>query len=38
MRNPKLKIFPVSAKTGEGMRAWTDWLRQQVGEWKRDEI
>ncbi|HPO76290.1 hydrogenase nickel incorporation protein HypB [Thermoclostridium caenicola] len=38
MRNPKLKIFPVSAKTGEGMRAWTDWLRQQVGEWNREEI
>ncbi|HOP71917.1 MAG TPA: hydrogenase nickel incorporation protein HypB [Thermoclostridium caenicola] len=38
MRNPRLKIFPVSAKTGEGMEAWTEWLRQQVGEWKRDEI
>jgi len=37
MRNPKLKIFPVSAKTGEGMGAWTDWLRQQVGEWNHSE-
>ncbi|HBR33205.1 MAG TPA: hydrogenase accessory protein HypB, partial [Firmicutes bacterium] len=27
MRNPKLKMFPISAKTGEGMDAWTDWLR-----------
>lgn len=35
MRNPKLKIFPVSAKTGEGMDAWCDWLREEVAEWKR---
>ncbi len=30
MRNPRLQIFPVSARTGEGMSAWTDWLRTQV--------
>ena len=35
MRNPKLQIFPVSAKTGEGMSAWTDWLRRQVREWTK---
>lgn len=35
MRNPKLKIFPVSAKIGEGMDAWCDWLREEVAEWKR---
>ena len=29
-RNPNLKIFPISAKTGEGMDAWCGWLRQQV--------
>ena len=33
MRNPKLKIFPISAKTGEGVDAWCDWLLQQVKEW-----
>lgn len=33
MRNPQLKIFPISAKTGEGMEAWTAWLREQVREW-----
>ena len=33
-RNPKLKIFPVSAKTGEGMDAWCDWLRRQVKDWQ----
>ncbi|MBR6704653.1 MAG: hydrogenase nickel incorporation protein HypB [Lachnospiraceae bacterium] len=25
--NPDIKIFPVSAKTGEGMEAWENWLR-----------
>lgn len=35
MRNPKLKIFPISAKTGEGMKEWTDWLSQQVKEWDK---
>ena len=33
MRNPRLKIFPVSARTGEGMDVWTDWLEKQVREW-----
>ena len=26
--NPEIKIFPVSAKTGEGMDAWEAWLRE----------
>ena len=33
MRNPKLKIFPVSAKTGEGFEEWENWLREQVSTW-----
>ena len=33
-RNPRLEIFPVSAKTGEGMDAWCDWLRRQVKDWQ----
>jgi len=33
MRNPKLIIFPVSAKTGEGIDAWVNWLQSQVNEW-----
>ncbi|MDO4545923.1 MAG: hydrogenase nickel incorporation protein HypB, partial [Bacillota bacterium] len=33
MRNPKLEIFPVSAKTGEGMDAWYDWLLKQAQDW-----
>ena len=26
--NPKLRVFPVSAQTGEGLAAWYDWLRE----------
>lgn len=33
--NKKVKIFPVSAKTGEGFEAWTDWLKQQVSDWQK---
>ena len=36
MRNPRLKIFPISAKTGEGMDAWTGWLKEQVRDWTGD--
>ncbi len=35
MRNPKLEIFPISAKTGEGAEAWTEWLCSQVQEWNQ---
>lgn len=31
--NPNAQIFFVSAKTGEGMDAWCDWLRKEVREW-----
>jgi hydrogenase nickel incorporation protein HypB len=30
--NPKVKIFPLSAKTGEGLAEWIAWLEQQLGE------
>ena len=33
-RNPQAKVFPISAKTGEGMDAWTEWLAAQVTAWK----
>ena len=33
MRNPKLEIFPISAKTGEGVDAWCDWLRDNLYKW-----
>ena len=32
--NPNIQIFPVSAKTKEGMQEWLNWLQQEVTEWK----
>ena len=34
MRNPNAKIFPISAKTGEGIKAVADWLKEEVRIWK----
>ena len=31
---PGIPIFPISAKTGEGVEPWCDWLRQQVRQWQ----
>ena len=33
MRNPNLKIFPICAKTGEGVEAWCDWLADAAAQW-----
>lgn len=33
--NPNIKIIPISAKHGEGIGEWTDWLRSQVAEWNK---
>jgi hydrogenase nickel incorporation protein HypB len=30
--NPGLVTFPLSAKTGEGMQSWADWLVAQVNQ------
>lgn len=35
MRNPNLKLFPLSAKTGEGMDVWLDWLQQEIKDWNQ---
>ena len=32
--NPNIKIFPLSAKTKEGMKEWLNWLQEETGEWK----
>ena len=32
-RNPDIEIFPISAKTGEGVDAWCNWLEAQVRAW-----
>ena len=31
--NPNMKVIPISAKTGEGVQEWVDWLREQTLEW-----
>ena len=33
-RNPQLEMFPVSARTGEGMDAWIAWLDREIRAWK----
>jgi hydrogenase nickel incorporation protein HypB len=33
LRNPRAVVIPISARTGEGIDAWADWLRQEVREW-----
>lgn len=33
--NPNAEIFFISAKTGEGVDAWCDWLKKQVEEWNK---
>lgn len=32
--NPDIKVIPISAKTGEGIDEWTDWVRTEVKNWK----
>lgn len=32
--NPSIQIFPVSAKTGEGMDAFENWMKDALVEWK----
>ena len=31
--NPNIKIIPISARTGEGIDEWSNWLREQVKQW-----
>ena len=33
--NPNIKIIPISAKHGDGIGEWADWLRSQVAEWNK---
>ena len=34
MRNPRARIFPICAKTGEGTETVADWLKEEVRNWK----
>lgn len=37
LRNPKALVIPFSAKTGEGLDAWIEWLSRKVAEWKSSQ-
>ncbi|MGJ8741308.1 hydrogenase nickel incorporation protein HypB [Clostridium botulinum] len=32
--NRNIKVIPISAKTGEGIEEWIDWIRKEVKIWK----
>jgi hydrogenase nickel incorporation protein HypB len=34
MRNPKARIIPICAKTGEGVDDFADWILEEVKNWK----
>ncbi|MHC1748280.1 MAG: hydrogenase nickel incorporation protein HypB [Cellulosilyticaceae bacterium] len=31
--NPNIKVIPISARTGEGINEWADWIRGEVKAW-----
>jgi hydrogenase nickel incorporation protein HypB len=33
--NPNAEIFFISARTGEGMEGWFNWLRKQINDWNK---
>lgn len=35
--NPKAKVIPICAKTGEGIEDWTEWLSAEVNAWQDHE-
>jgi hydrogenase nickel incorporation protein HypB len=34
--NPNVKIITISARTGQGIEEWADWLRTEVKQWNVD--
>ncbi len=34
-RNPNIKLFPISAKTGEGVDALANYIRERVAQWQK---
>lgn len=36
MRNPNIAILPISAKTGDGVDALADWLKEKIRLWKEN--
>ena len=35
LRNPKARVIPICAKTGEGVQDFANWLLQEVTDWKK---
>jgi len=35
LRNPRARVIPICAKTGEGVDAFADWLVNEVENWKK---
>ena len=33
--NPDIKVIPISAKKGEGMEEWAEWIRTEVKNWNQ---
>jgi hydrogenase nickel incorporation protein HypB len=31
--NPNIKVIPISARTGQGIDEWADWIRTEVKNW-----
>lgn len=31
--NPDIKIIPISARTGEGIEEWVNWIRKEIKNW-----
>jgi hydrogenase nickel incorporation protein HypB len=34
--NPNIKVIQISAKTGQGIDEWIDWIRKSVKDWKHE--
>ena len=37
MRNPRAKVLPICAKTGEGVDAFAQWILGEVAAWKQNQ-
>jgi len=37
-RNPKAQIIPISAKTGEGIDAFANWILHEIKNWKHNSF
>ncbi len=35
--NPNVKVIPISARTGEGIAEWSQWLQSEVLNWQSNE-